>query len=139
MKSLPGYRIFSLSQNDNQAFCECPNCKAIEERYGGHSGLIIWFVNQVADEAQLLFPQKYIGTFAYQYTRKPPVGICPKDNVVVRLCSIECCFAHPITAECPQNKAFVDDMKAWSKIAPHLFIWDYIVDYAQYMAPWPNF
>ena len=139
MKSLLGYRIFSLSQNDNQAFCECPNCKAIEERYGCHSGLIIWFVNQVADEAQLLFPQKYIGTFAYQYTRKPPVGIRPKDNVVVRLCSIECCFAHPITAECPQNKAFVDDMKAWSKIAPHLFIWDYIVDYAQYIAPWPNF
>ncbi|GCB35692.1 DUF4838 domain-containing protein [Bacteroides faecalis] len=139
MKSLPGYRIFSLSQNDNQSFCECPNCKAMEERYGGHSGLIIWFVNQVADEAQLLFPQKYIGTFAYQYSRKPPVGIRPKDNVVVRLCSIECCFAHPITAECPQNKAFVDDMKAWSKIAPHLFIWDYIVDYAQYIAPWPNF
>lgn len=139
MKSLPGYRIFSLSQNDNQSFCECPNCKAIEERYGGHSGLIIWFVNQVADEAQLLFPQKYIGTFAYQYSRKPPVGIRPKDNVVVRLCSIECCFAHPIIAECPQNKAFVDDMKAWSKIAPHLFIWDYIVDYAQYIAPWPNF
>ena len=139
MKSLPGYKIFSLSQNDNQSFCECPNCKAIEERYGGHSGLIIWFVNQVADEAQLLFPQKYIGTFAYQYSRKPPVGIRPRDNVVVRLCSIECCFAHPIIAECPQNKAFVDDMKAWSKIAPHLFIWDYIVDYAQYIAPWPNF
>lgn len=139
MKSLPGYKIFSLSQNDNQSFCECPNCKAIEERYGGHSGIIIWFVNQVADEAQLLFPQKYIGTFAYQYSRKPPVGIRPRDNVVVRLCSIECCFAHPIIAECPQNKAFVDDMKAWSKIAPHLFIWDYIVDYAQYIAPWPNF
>ena len=139
MKSLSGYRIFSLSQNDNQSFCECPNCKAIEERYGAHSGLIIWFVNQVADEARLLFPQKYIGTFAYQYTRKPPVGIRPKDNVVVRLCSIECCFAHPITAECSQNKSFVDDMRAWSKIAPHLFIWDYIVDYAQYIAPWPNF
>lgn len=139
MRSLPGYRIFSLSQNDNQAFCECSQCKAIEEQYGGHSGLIIWFVNQVADEAKALFPQKYIGTFAYQYTRKAPVGIRPNDNVVIRLCSIECCFAHPLTAGCPQNKAFIEDMKAWSKIAPHLFIWDYIVDYAQYIAPWPNF
>ena len=31
------------------------------------------------------------------------------------------------------------DMQEWAMIAPHLFIWDYIVDYAQYLAPWPNF
>ena len=33
----------------------------------------------------------------------------------------------------------MNDMQAWAEIAPHLFIWDYIVDYAQYVAPWPNF
>ena len=31
------------------------------------------------------------------------------------------------------------DLKGWAELAPHLFIWDYIVDYAQYIAPWPNF
>ena len=139
MHDYPLYRIYSLSQNDNQRFCECEKCKAVEEKYGGHSGLIVWFVNQVADEVKKEFSEKYVGTFAYQYSRKPPVNIVPRDNVVIRLCSIECCFAHPLSDECPANKAFMNDLRAWSTIAPHLFIWDYIVDYAQYMAPWPNF
>ena len=139
MRKHPGYRIYSLSQNDNYNFCQCPDCAAIEAQYGGHSGLIVWFVNQVADAVREEFPDKYVGTFAYQYSRKPPVGIVPRENVVIRLCSIECCFAHPLTAGCPQNEAFMNDMQAWAEIAPHLFIWDYIVDYAQYVAPWPNF
>ncbi len=141
MRENPLYRIYSLSQNDNDRYCECERCKAIEDRYGGqHSGLILWFVNQVADAVKDEFPDKYVGTFAYWYTRKPPVGITPRDNVVIRLCSIECCFAHPLEDEnCPQNQDFMQDIHTWSNLAPHLFIWDYIVDYAQFPAPWPNF
>ena len=139
MRENPEYRIYSLSQNDNFNFCQCEKCVAIENQYGGHSGLIVWFVNQVADAVKDEFPDKFIGTFAYQYSRQPPTGIKPRENVVIRLCSIECCFAHPLDAGCPQNEAFMRDLKGWSELAPHLFIWDYIVDYAQYIAPWPNF
>jgi len=139
MRTQPEYRIYSLSQNDNFGFCECDQCRAIEEQYGGHSGLILWFVNQAADAVREEFPDKYVGTFAYQYGRKPPVGITPRENVVIRLCDIECCFAHPLEAGCPQNEEFMEDLKGWKAIAPHLFIWDYIVNYAQYIAPFPNF
>lgn len=139
MRKNPLFRIYSLSQNDNFSFCQCQKCTAIAEQYGGQSGLMIWFVNQVADAVRDEFPDKFVGTFAYQYTRQPPKGIVPRNNVVIRLCSIECCFAHPLTAGCPQNQAFMNDMEKWAEIAPHLFIWDYIVDYAQYIAPWPNF
>ena len=139
MRENPTYRIYSLSQNDNFSFCQCKECAAIEQQYGGHAGLIVWFVNQVADAVREEFPDKYVGTFAYQYSRKPPTGIKPRENVVIRLCSIECCFAHPLDAGCPQNEAFMRDLKGWAALAPHLFIWDYIVDYAQYIAPWPNF
>ena len=45
----PGFRIYSLSQNDNQLFCQCEKCQAIEAQYGGHAGIVVWFVNQVAD------------------------------------------------------------------------------------------
>lgn len=139
MRRNPQHRIYSLSQNDNFLFCQCDKCKAIEDQYGGHAGLIVWFVNQVADEVKKQFPDKYVGTFAYQYSRQPPVGIKPRDNVVIRLCSIECCFAHPLDAGCPQNEKFMQDLRGWADLAPHLFIWDYIVDYAQYIAAWPNF
>ena len=139
MRENPGYRIYSLSQNDNFLFCQCDKCAAIEQQYGGHSGIIVWFVNQVADAVKEEFPDKYVGTFAYQYSRRPPTGIKPRENVVIRLCSIECCFAHPLDAGCPQNESFMSDLRGWASLAPHLFIWDYIIDYAQYMAPWPNF
>ena len=139
MRHNPNYRIYSLSQNDNFLFCQCEKCKAIEDQYGGHSGIIVWFVNQVADAVKQEFPNKFVGTFAYQYSRRPPTNIKPRQNVVIRLCSIECCFAHPLDAGCPQNDKFMRDLKGWAELAPHLFIWDYIVDYAQYIAPWPNF
>lgn len=139
MRERPQCRIYCLSQNDNYNFCQCKNCIAIEEQYGGHSGLILWFVNQVADVVKEEFPDKYIGTFAYQYSRKPPVGIVPRDNVVIRLCSSGWCFAHAIEDCCPRNESFMKDLRVWAAIAPNLFIWDYIVDYAQYLAPWPNF
>ena len=139
MRENPNYRIYSLSQNDNFLFCQCDKCKAIEDQYGGHSGIIVWFVNQVADAVKQEFPDKFVGTFAYQYSRQPPTNIKPRENVVIRLCSIECCFAHPLDAGCPQNEKFMNDLKGWAELAPHLFIWDYIVDYAQYIAPWPNF
>ncbi|MBR4994955.1 MAG: DUF4838 domain-containing protein [Alistipes sp.] len=134
----PDYWVYSLSQDDHQFMCQCEKCRAIEEQYGGHSGLLIWFVNQVADAVKTLYPNKYISTFAYQYTRKAPEGISPRDNVVIRLCSIECCFAHPME-QCEHNESFIRDIKAWSELASRLYIWDYVVNFRQYIAPCPNF
>ena len=138
MRENPDYLIYSLTQNDNQEYCECPECQAIADQYGGQSGLMIWFVNQVADALKDEFPDKYIGTFAYQYTRGVPKDIKPRENVVVRLCSIECCVLHEYD-ECEQNKKFLDDLRGWSAIAPHLYIWDYTTAFTQYSLPVPNF
>lgn len=140
MQQQPYHDIYSLSQSDNTLYCECAKCKAIEDKYGGHSGLLLWFVNQAAREVKKKFPQKYVGTFAYQYTRKPPRGIKPESNVVIRLCSVECCFAHPLADSCnSDNRSFLADLAGWSKIADKLFVWDYVADFHQYAAPWPNF
>ena len=134
----PGFWVYSLSQNDNQLYCQCEKCQALADEYGGQSGLLLWFVNQVADYIKVYHPEKYISTFAYQYTRGVPKNIEPADNVVIRLCSIECCFGHPL-AECDHNRAFMEDLRAWSKVAKKLYIWDYVCNFRQYLAPYPNF
>lgn len=138
MRANPEYLIYSVSQNDWSNPCECDNCQAIAQREESEAGPVLAFVNQVAEAIEDEFPDKYIGTLAYQYTRKPPKTLKPRDNVVIRLCSIECCFAHPLT-ECPENASFVDDIRTWSKIAPHLYIWDYVVNFSHYVMPYPNF
>lgn len=138
IKDFPDYWVYSLSQNDNQLYCQCDRCKEIANKYGGQSGLLLWFVNQVADVVKEHHPDKHISTFAYQYTRGVPEGITPRDNVVIRLCSIECCFGHPLS-ECDHNKPFMEDLRRWKDVAGKLFIWDYVTNFRQYLAPFPNF
>ena len=137
MRREPDYLIYSVEQNDNQLFCQCSECEKLAEQYGGQSGVMIWFVNQVADAVRDEFPDKFVGTFAYQYTRHAPRGIVPRDNVVVRLCSIECCMLHTYD-DCERNTPFLQDLKDWSAIAPHLYIWDYVTDFSQYCLPVAN-
>lgn len=139
MREDPSHLIYSVGQNDWGNPCQCEKCRALKERYGGESGILIWFVNRVADAVRDEFPDKFIGTFAYMFTRTPPTDIRPRDNVVVRLCSIEECELHGMTdPDCPENASFRRDLEGWSRIAPHLFIWDYVATFSQYLAPIPN-
>jgi hypothetical protein len=138
MREHPQYRIYCVSQNDWYNPCQCSKCQALVKKFGTESGIMIWFVNQVAEAVEKEFPDKFIGTLAYQYTRKPPVNIHPRENVVVRLCPIEACVAHSLES-CPQNKSFLDDMQTWASISPHLYIWDYVVNFGNYITPYPNF
>lgn len=142
----PYAKIASVSQNDWYNNCQCPKCRAIDEEEGSPMGSLLRFVNAVADAVRDEFPDRYIDTLAYQYTRKPPKLTRPRDNVIIRLCSIECCFSHSFE-KCAAldrdgqslNGKFVDDMKAWAKIADNIYIWDYVVDFSHYLMPFPNF
>lgn len=138
MRESPEYLIYDVSQNDWSNPCQCRECQAVVDREGSQSGPIIQFVNQVADRVKAEFPGKFIGTLAYSYTRKPPRTLKPRDNVVVRFCSIECCFAHDFVS-CPENRDFVKDMNGWAAISPHIYIWDYVVNFSHYVMPYPNF
>jgi hypothetical protein len=138
MRDTPEYLIYDVSQNDWYNPCQCDKCQTIVKKEGAESGIMIWFVNQVADAVASEFPNKFIGTLAYQYTRKPPLHIRPKDNVVVRFCSIECCFSHDFKS-CPENQGFLRELNDWASRAPHLYIWDYVVNFNHYVMPFPNF
>jgi hypothetical protein len=59
--------------------------------------------------------------------------------VIVRLCSIECCFSHPLaTCDCAANRAFCADLRGWSKVSQRLWVWDYVTDFSNYLLPFPN-
>lgn len=128
---------YDVSQNDNQLYCQCRDCNALAQRYGGQSGIMLWFVNQVATTIAQTHPDKYVGTLAYEYTRRPPHGIRPADNVLIRLCDIECCFLHPLD-QCQTNQSFISDLDAWHEITDRIFVWDYLVNFHYYHLPFPN-
>ncbi|MCQ2403379.1 MAG: DUF4838 domain-containing protein [Lentisphaeria bacterium] len=137
MRKYPQCAIFSVSQNDNFNYCRCEKCTALAEEEGSQAGPMLHFVNACADAVREEFPDKIIDTLAYQYTRKPPKHVKPAANVAVRLCSIECCFTHPLET-CPFNKTFIDDIREWNKLTNRLHIWDYVINYAHTLQPFPN-
>jgi len=135
-----GQNIISVTQDDNQDYCQCAECKRVDAEEGSQAGTMLRFVNAIADDIKDDYPNAAIDTFAYQYTRTPPKYVKPLPNVIVRLCSIECCFAHPLDdPKCSFNAAFARDIEAWSEICDRLYIWDYTTDYAHYLCLFPNF
>ena len=136
----PEATIISVSQNDTGKWCRCEVCQALDEREGSPAASLIQFVNAIAEDIERDYPNIRIDTLAYQYTRKPPKTLRPRPNVIIRLCSIECCFAHPLaTCDSPENRRFRDDIIAWQPVAPKLYIWDYTPNFGHYQQPFPNF
>lgn len=139
MREHPEATVFSVSQNDTGGACECDECRAVVEREGSQSGPLIEFVNKVADAVRDEFPDKIIDTLAYTYTRKAPRNVRPAPNVVVRLCSIECCFSHPLaTCNSAENESFRRDIADWARVCDRLWVWDYTTSFANYLVPFPN-
>lgn len=137
-------QIISLTQADSgpdAKMCQCSNCKAIDDENGSYSGTMITFVNRIARAVREAgYDNVAIDTFAYRYTREAPSKVVPEDNVIVRLCTIECCFAHALDdANCSENVSLMADLKAWSKICNRIYVWDYATNYAHTLGIFPDF
>ena len=144
LASRPDADIISVSQNDNQSFCQCDRCRAVDEEEGSHAGTLLRFVNAIAEDIEADYPHTAVDTLAYQYTRKPPKITKPRKNVIVRLCSIECCFGHPLES-CSLSgteggqASFTSDLEGWAAISDRLHIWDYTANFAHAIQPFPDF
>ncbi len=136
----PTGKLFSVSQNDWGNNCTCARCRAIDEREGTPAGSLLFAVNQIAEAVEREFPNVWIETLAYQYTRRPPKTLSPRRNVVPRLCSIECDFSKPLPlSQHEQNKRFVQEIRGWSGMTDKLYVWDYTTNFGHYVGPHPNF
>ena len=132
--------IVSVSQSDNNNYyCRCKNCAAIAAYEESEAGPMIHFVNKVARAIKDEFPKAAIDTLAYGYTRKPPKYVKADPNVVVRLCSIECCFSHPFEGDTGPNAKFARDLIEWGNHCQRLYIWNYVINFKHCLLPFPNF
>jgi Domain of unknown function (DUF4838)/Glycosyl hydrolase family 20, domain 2 len=133
MKEQPDKLYWSVSQNDNFSYCNCDNCKKIIEEEKSPAGPVIRFVNEVAKH----FPDKIISTLAYQFSRTAPALTKPLDNVQVMLCTIELNRRKSIEEEI-SSKSFFKDITDWGKICKRIYLWDYTIDFANSVSPFPN-
>jgi hypothetical protein len=131
----PGIKLISVSQNDtNNTYCKCDNCKKIDKKEKSSSGSLIYFLNKLAKR----FPDKEFSTLAYLYSVNPPKYIKPLPNVNIMLCDMGCSFEKSLE-ENKGNRKFVKAMKDWAKISNNIFLWDYGINFSNYLTPFPNF
>ncbi len=130
-KGAPPPRIYDISHNDGLGYCLCPGCKAVLEREGAYSGVMLDFINEIARGIRDEYPDILIQTFAYTFTLDPPRHIKPERNVLMLVCDLGSEW-YPLThAENlrsvlhPDNQRFQNTLQAWAAIAPHLAVWDY--------------
>lgn len=135
-------QILSITQADNGEYCMCRNCAALDAKNGSQAGTMLTFANEIARRIKLHegYDNVVIDTFAYQHTRKTPSDVVPRDDVIVRLCSIECCFGHPLDdPDCKENVKFMQDLRDWSEICDRLYIWNYNLNCDESVNIYANF
>ena len=106
----------------------------MDEQEGGPSGSLIHFLNKLAAR----FPDKEFSTLAYLYTMHPPKHVKPLPNVNIMLCDIDCDREVTLT-ENASGKEFVKAMEGWAAITNNIFVWDYGINFDNYVSPFPNF
>ena len=133
-KAYPDRKMISISQNDgSDTYCRCPECLKVLEEEGSPSGPILRFINAVAER----FPDKEISTLAYLFSVQPPKKTVPRDNVSIMLCDIDCRRQTALT-ENPSGQEFMKALEGWSKTCRNLFVWDYGINFDNYLSPFPN-
>ncbi len=144
----PEGEIFQIGIEDNREYCDCPTCKASEEKYG-QSGTHIIMINRLADKIeawrQKEIPHRKIDLvcFAYLHTQDPPVfknekgewqakdeKFILRDNVIVSNAIIDLCGYHPVESEC--NRLVRERFEKWSALAKRQLVWDYHAFYDDY-------
>ena len=132
----PDVPIIDVSQNDGNGWCECDKCTAVVNEEGSQHGPILRFVNSIADEVAVKYPDKWVETLAYAYSTKPPSITKPRPNVIIRLCHAGC-YYHGFEM-CGLGANLTSYIDQWSKQTRRIFIWHYATNFAHYIAPNPN-
>lgn len=108
--------------------CECPKCKALEEKYQCSGGPYFDYIFELCKIAKEKFPHVKILATAYHigHTQKPPTMPSGKklpDNLIIFFASAE--DKIDVAWDNPVNSPNYKDILTWKKIAHDVWVWTY--------------
>lgn len=136
-KNNPDANVVAVAHNDGgcDTFCDCEKCREFAEKEG-ESGLLLAFVNKIAETVEKEYPGKYILTLAYSASRFPPKNIKARGNVIVYGCFLT--SGNVILTECEGNKKSTPSLlTGWSRFAGNIWAWDYVSWGPPYFSVYP--
>ena len=142
----PSISLLSFSPTDNQLWCECPGCRAMDDagprpQDQTYSRRSLLFYNRVAEDLQKDFPDQKLLVGAYNVYTRPPKD--PKIKAHRNLAVIithynDYCNVHPINdPNCPPNREFARLIRDWQRLVPDVYIYEYYAKGGWVDLPWP--
>ena len=126
--------LIDVSLADSGSMCECDPCIALRRRESSESGVLVHFVNGIAEEVEAHDPDATLTFLAYWTSNKPPRFVRPRRNVVPRVATMDKRHDRSVRDYKLQRRY----IEKWSGISRELFIWDYAVNFHDYLLPHPN-
>ncbi len=118
-------------------FCNCPDCLALEKKYGSNAGPIIDVFLEFCPEAERLYPQHRLMTLVYRkaQTQHPPKSLTKMpDNFVPDFAPIDDDFSKDWLS--PQNADTAADLKTWGQMCKAgILMWYYPNPYGGEITP----
>lgn len=123
LRKNPDKNIVSVSQGDNDNFCQCDACrKATEEQ--GLMRLYFGVVNKIAAIIKKEFPKAIVHTFAYAKLCES-IDFKLEDNIMVQYCYGKCA-THAIDDEdCKWNRKTAAQLKKVCGACNNVHVWNY--------------
>ena len=101
----PDIEIITLSPNDGGGFCECDECRALDEPdrdwFARYSRRLAIFNNEVAELIAQQHPEVLIKVGAYAMYARPPLDedYRPEGNLFFQLCHLYFCHNHALGSD----------------------------------------
>lgn len=145
-------RMVSVSAMDWGGHCQCDECRALEQETGAWSGVLLQFVNRVAELVEEEIPDATITTLSYWDSNRPPTAdVHARESVAIRFCldwgasftwpyhsfydaTLSAAPAHEGNKWTPQRQSYA----RWRELSPRMHLWMYPSQYRHTYAPMPN-
>ena len=122
---------FAILPNDNMLSCQCVQCVAKGCTKNDATPAVQYMLERLAKR----FPKHLFFTSSYLTTRSIPRNPMP-ENTGVLISAMDYSLCAKAT---PQEEDFRHLLSKWSAITKHIYVWDYINNFDDYITPFPIF
>ncbi|MBU6174052.1 MAG: DUF4838 domain-containing protein [Planctomycetes bacterium] len=135
--------MIALDQEDPATgkFCHCDACTSLERRYQSPAGAYFDYLIELSSALQTTQPDVWLKIIGYRPTQTQipptmPSGVQFPRNIVVVYCTVE-----DVIKKSWQDAENVDthrDLLGWTKLTPHVWVWNYYLYSAGLLMPFSN-
>ena len=123
---------FCIMPDDNDVVCLCELCRQAGNNSQSATPSVMNLLKKIAQR----FPNHLFYTTAYRTTENPPSSPMPTNSGVI-ISAIDMPLAADGFNAGDAAEKFEKKIDKWKSITPHIYVWDYMRNFDDYLTPFP--